>query len=188
MRLWGVVLFVLACRAFAGDAPEVVYGRFHRAIASGNLEETMRYAPAARRAEVASMSPSEKEAQVKMMTMMLPKAFRLLNKRIAQDGKSARLLVTGPGAALAGGKMEPMYGTVKMVMENGEWKVDELSWSGDKPSAAELAPAGSAPSAAPSASPKAPVAPPAPRHVLGKAKPECVFKPVMSNEDLERCR
>ena len=200
MRTWGTALLFLAFNCFAADGPEVVYGKFHRAIASGNLEETMRYAPAARRAEVAAMSAAQKDAQMKMLSMLMPKAFTLMDKRVAPDGKSARLLVTGPGeTVIAGGGKEPMYGRVKMVMENGEWKVDELAWSNEKPSAGEVGPAVAAPAAATAAkpvaasrqAPRAPVAPSGPTppaRKLGEAKAECVYKPVMTNEDMERCR
>jgi hypothetical protein len=84
-----------------------------------------------------------------------------------------------------------------MVMESGEWKVDELAWSNEKPSAAETGPTIAAPPAAAAkpvtaskASPKAvaPAAAPPPARKLGEAKPECVYKPVMTNEDIERCR
>ena len=185
-----------AFTAAAADEPDVVYGKFHRAIASGNLEETLRYAPAARRAEVATMSAAQKDAQMKMLSMLLPKAFTLVDKRILPGGKNARLIVTGPGeTVIAGGGKEPMYGRVKMVIENGEWKVDELAWSNEKPSAGEVGPAVAAPSATAAARPiaasrQAPnaAAPTPPARRLGEAKPECVYKPVMTNEEMERCR
>src|SRR5689334_16499902 len=196
--LFAGMLFAAAFAAAAADGPDIVYGKFHRAIASGNLEEMMRYAPAARRAEVATMSPAQKDAQIKMLSMMMPKAFTLLDKRVAPDGRSARLVVTGPGeTVIAGGAKEPMYGRVKMVLESGEWKVDELAWSNEKPTAAETGPAMAAPNAAAAKpvaasrpAPKAvtPAAAPPPARKLGEAKPECVYKPVMSNEDIERCR
>lgn len=198
MRLWGIAFLVLACNAFAADAPEIVYGKFHRAIAVGNLEEMMRYAPAARRAEVAAMSAAQKDAQMKMLSMLMPKAFTLVDRRIAPGGKQARLIVTGPGeTVIAGGGKEPMYGRVRMVQESGEWKVDEIAWSNEPPNAGEVGPAVAAPPAAAAAKPvsasrQAPrtVAPAAspPARKLGEAKPECVYKPVMTNEDLERCR
>lgn len=199
MRLWGIALLIFAFNAFGADEPEVVYGRFHRAIASGNLEEMMRYAPAARRAEVAVMSAAQKDAQMKMLSMLMPKAFTLVNKRIAPGGQSARLIVTGPGeTVIAGGAKEPMYGRVRMVQEGGEWKVDEIAWSNEQPSAGEVGPALAAPPAAAAAKPvsaskqapkaSAPAAPPPVVRKLGEARQECVYKPVMTNEDLERCR
>lgn len=199
MRFWGIALFVLACQAFAADEPEIVYGKFHRAIAAGNLEEMMRYAPAARRAEVAAMSAAQKDAQMKMLSMLMPKAFTLVDKRLAPGGRNARLIVTGPGeTVIAGGAKEPMYGRVRMVQEAGEWKVDEIAWSNEPPNAGEVGPAVAAPPAAAAAKPvsasrqaprtAAPAAASPPARKLGAAKPECVYKPVMTNEDMERCR
>src|SRR5690349_18470447 len=187
-----------AFTAAAADEPDVVYGKFHRAIASGNLEETLRYAPAARRAEVATMSAAQKDAQMKMLSMLMPKAFTLVDKRIAPGGKQARLIVTGPGeTVIAGGGKEPLYGRVRMVQESSEWKVDEIARSNEPPNAGEVRPAVTAPPAAAAAKPvsasrQAPgtVAPSAspPARKLREAQPECVYKPVMTNEDMERCR
>jgi hypothetical protein len=198
MRLWGIALLVVICNAFAADEPEVVYGKFHRAIAAGNLEEMMRHAPAARRAEVAAMSAAQKDAQIKMLSMLMPKAFTLVAKRFAPGGRNARLIVTGPGeTVIAGGAREPMYGRVRMVQEGGEWKVDEIAWSNEPPSAGEVGPAVVTPPGAAAAKPvsasrqaprtAAPAALP-PARKLGEAKPDCVYKPVMTNEDMERCR
>jgi hypothetical protein len=131
-----------------------------------------------------------------MLSLLMPRAFTLLNKSVAPGGKSARLMVTGPGQPIiAGARPQPMYGDVKMVNENGEWKVDETSWSDQKPAgvatpARQAAPAAPAPQrpAAQKAGPTqyVPSEPPARR--LGAARQECVYKPVMTNEDLERCR
>jgi hypothetical protein len=207
MRIWGFVFLVLSCSALGQETPEATYGKFHRAIAAGDLNEMLRYAPAARRAEMQGLSPAQKEASVKMMQMMLPRAFTLVSKTLAPDGRTARLVVSGPGESLMGGKPEMMYGKVAMVTEKGEWKVDEVSWSNDRPSAAGGAPA-ARPAAAPapaaaapgrrSDAPQAPAqsrpapqprtAPPAPARPLGAAKQECVFKPVMTDEDRERCK
>jgi hypothetical protein len=207
MRTLLAVLFFAAFATAAQEQPESVYGKFHRALASGDLNEMVRYAPAARRAELQAMSPAQKEASVKMMQMMLPRGFTLLNKTLAPDGKTARLVVSGPGESLPGGKPEMMYGRISMVIEQGEWKVDESSWSNDRPSAAGGAPAAK-PAAAPAPAPTPasrrsdapqPAAAPLPRTTpqtrpaepsrpLGIAKQECVFKPVMSDEDRERCK
>jgi len=195
--LLAAALLALAFAVPAQEQPEAVYGKFHRAIAAGDLNEMLRYAPAARRAELQGLSPAQKEASVKMMQMMLPRAFTLLSKTVAPDGKTARLVVSGPGESLMGGKPETMYGKVAMVTERGEWKVDEVSWSNDRPSGAASAPAArpaAAPAPAPAArrpdAPQAPVqARPAPQpRTLGAAKQECVFKPVMTDEDRERCK
>lgn len=183
----------MPCAAGAADEPEAVYAKFHRAAASGNLDEMLGYGPAARRAEVAKMSAAQKDAEMKMMSVMMPRAFTLQSKTVSGDGQSARLVVSGPGEPLGGGRPETLYGVIKMVLERGEWKVEEASWSNEKPAgpaqvrtlgspAAEKAAAKAAPG------PAAPAPKPQETPRLGTAKPECVYKPVMTNEDLERCR
>ena len=100
------------------------------------------------------------------------------------------------GLDIVDGKLEVLYGTVRMVRERGEWKVDETSWHNELPG--NLAPtraAGSPPAdkAAPKTAAKAQGASvvgatsAAPRK-LGAVKPPCVYKPVMTAEDVENCR
>jgi hypothetical protein len=78
-----------------------------------------------------------------------------------------------------------------MVMERGEWKVDESSWSNEAPPAATpaAAPAGARAGASkPAAKAQSAPIPVAPARKLGPAKPPCVYKPVMTAEDMENCR
>jgi hypothetical protein len=84
-----------------------------------------------------------------------------------------------------------------MVMERGEWKVDESSWSNERPGIlAPVRPAGSpsADKAAVKATGKPPGAqvvgstPATPPRKFGAAKPPCLYKPVMTAEDVENCR
>ena len=84
------------------------------------------YAPAAQRTELLSMSAAQKSAMVKMLAATMPRAFTLRNKTVNPDGKSARLLVSGPGESRPGEKPETLYGTVRMVMEGGDWKVGDV--------------------------------------------------------------
>lgn len=183
------------CGPLAAEEPEAVYAKFHRSAVSGNLEEMFRYAPAARRAELATMSAAQKEAQVKMVALMLPRAFVVRSKTILPAGNGARLLLSGPGERLIDGKVETLYGVIAMVIEAGDWKVRESNWSNEQP--ANFAPA--RPAAAPTAAGKAAANPaakappasmvgtPAPR-TLGAAKPPCIYKAVMTAEDVENCK
>lgn len=191
------VLFALPLAAFAAEEPEAVYAKYHRAAASGDLAEMNKYGPDARRAELAAMSAAQKDASVKMLAATMPRAHTLRDKRVNPDGRSARLIVSGQGSDFADGKLEVLYGTVRMVMERGEWKVDETSWSNEPPgSLAAARPAGSASGdkAAPKAAAKAQGAPvvgatsAAPIRKLGAARPPCVYKPVMTAEDMENCK
>jgi hypothetical protein len=198
-----LVLLPLACvPARATDEPEAVYAKYHRAVMAGDLEEMVKYVPTPTRAEIYAMSASSKEATLKMAQYMMPRAFTLQRKTVQPNGH-ATLIVSGPWTG-DGRKMQTMYGIVRMITENGEMKVDESSWTSEKP--ANLAtpqPAAPQPAAPPAAADKA--APKAavstkgapvvgtmssssPGRVLGKAKPPCVYKPVMTTEDIENCK
>ena len=198
LRFSAAALFLLLpCAAPAAEEPEVVYAKFHRAAASGDLEEMARYGPDARRAELATMSAAQKDASVKMAAVMMPRAFTLRSKLVNPDGRSARLVVSGAGENLVGGKRETLYGEIRMVMERGEWKVNESGWSNEQPKIpAPVRPAG-APSVdkaavkaagKPQGAPVVGSASPRPLRTLGAAKPPCVYKPVMTAQDVENCR
>jgi hypothetical protein len=203
MRLPAIIallalLPLAALPALAADEPEAVYAKFHRAAISRNLEELLRYGPDARRAELGSMSDAQKEAVLKMAASMMPRAFTVRSKQVAPNGRSARLVVSGTGENLIGGRPETLFGEISMVMERGQWKVDESSWSNQAPANVPAAPSAK-PGAAPAAA-KAPAkaaarpqsAPvsqsPAPARTLGAAKPPCVYKAVMTAEDVENCK
>ena len=159
---------------------------------AGDLDEMLKYGLAQRRAEMQGASAATREAALKLVQFMMPRAFKLENKAVNARTGRATLIVSGPWE---GGRhdMDTVYGTVKMLMENGEWKVDETSWSNEKPpvvSAAEARRAGRPRQSRRlrrrarrrSARPRPPV------RKLGEAKPECVYKPVMTAEDVERCK
>jgi hypothetical protein len=218
MRFLSLLLLALlpALTAFAAE-PEAVYAQFHRAVASGNLDEMLRYAPDARRAEMAKISAAQKEGALKMMTMMMPRAFTLRDKTVSEDGKAARLVVAGPADPNGPAPGQLLYGTVRMMVEKGDWKVSEVNWSPEaptmlspvnpggaysppRPGAKPAASTGNAPATpgAPAAKPAA-AAPPraaplvgsttgAPERKLGTAKAECVYKPVMTAEDMANCK
>ena len=187
------LLFLLplaAVPAHAADEPEVVYAKFHRAAFSGNLEELLKYGPEARRADLGSMSDAQKEAALKMAASMMPRAFTVRGKQLGPGGRSARMVVSGTGENLLNGRPETLYGEITMVLERGEWKVDESSWSNEQPAAAPPVRPAAAPAAAKPMAPK-PAAKPAavaPIRALGPAKQPCVYKPVMTAEDVENCR
>ena len=192
-----VLIALLPLAVLAAEEPEAAYAKFHRAAVSGNLEEMVRYAPPAQRAELVSMSAAQKEATVKMMAALLPRAYLLNNKTVNQNGQAARLIVSGASDFQPGDKPETLYGIIRMEMQGGEWKVAGMDWSNTRPAALG---AGSLPApkaAGPAPTPKAQAAPAArrpaatntpPERTLGTAKPPCVYKPVMTAEDMENCR
>jgi hypothetical protein len=187
----------------AAEEPDAIYAKYHRAAAAGDLPEMAQYAPAAQRTEILSMSAAQKSAMVKMLAATFPRAFTLRNKAVNPDGKSARLLVSGPGESQPGEKPETLYGTVRMLSEGGDWKVADVQWTNQAPAGLASAPAQRP---APGASKGAAAAPakqamPArgggalvgstsapPERKLGQAKEPCVYKAVMTAEDLEKCK
>ena len=187
-------LFLLAFPpAIAADEPEAVYANYHRAAASGNLDEMLRYTPAAKRTEISGMSAAQRDAMVKMLSISMPRAYTLKQKQVAPDGRNARLVLDGPTGEMIEGKPEMLYGVVRMVNERDEWKVSQSDWGS--------VPLGAPPAPAASAVPK-PAAPKpaakggstlvgsdfnAPVRKLGTAKEPCVYKPVMTAEDLKNC-
>jgi hypothetical protein len=208
MRLFIAAFLSLSALAalptHAADEPDAVYGKYHRAAAAGDLDGMAQYAQAAQRAELLAMSAAQKSAMVKMLAVTMPRAYAVRNKSVAPDGKSARLVVSGPGEGQPGEKPEMLYGTVRMTVEGGEWKVGETQWTNNAPAGLASAPAAAksaAPAPAKAAAPAAKQAIPArggaalvgstsapPERKLGTAKEPCVYKPVMSAEDLENCR
>jgi hypothetical protein len=198
MRLPAIIallalLPLAALPALAADEPEAVYAKFHRAAISRNLEELLRYGPDARRAELGSMSDAQKEAVLKMAASMMPRAFTVRSKQVAPNGRSARLVVSGTGENLIGGRPETLFGEISMVMERGQWKVDESSWSNQAPANVPAAKPGAAPAAAKApakaaARPQSAPVSQSPARTLGAAKPPCVYKAVMTAEDVENCK
>ena len=200
MRNAAVALLSLAVlltpAARAADEPEVVYGRYHRAAVTGDLNEMQRHVPAPQRNQIAAMSAAQRDAETKMLASTMPRAFTVKQKAVNPDGRGARLIVAGPEGTALGARHTMLYGMISMVNEGGEWRVSETNWSYEQP--APLAPA-AAQKAAPqkAAAPARPAAgsPPvvgsmsgAPERKLGTAKPPCVYKPVMTAEDLENCK
>ena len=186
--LTAIALLSCSPLAPAADEPETVYAKFHRAAMAGELDEMLKYGPAARRAEMQGMSAAHREAALKMAQFMTPRAFTLERKTVHSNGR-ATLVVSGPGDS-GGGALSKIYGTVAMLTERGEWKVDQANWSTEKPAilntpkpAPQTASKPAAKAAPAAGSMAAPVA-----RKIGDAKPECVYKPVMTAQDMENCK
>ncbi len=178
-----VLLALLPLAALAAEEPEAVYAKFHRATMAGELDEMLKYGPAQRRAEMRGLSEAHREAALKMAQFMMPRAFTLERKTVHAKGR-ATLIVSGPGDA-GRQKLETIYGVVTMLMENGEWKVDESSWSNEKPVIlATPKPAASGKGAPVVGS----MSSATPGRTLGTAKEPCVYKAVMTAQDMANCR
>ncbi len=186
-RSFACVFLAFAPAAWPAEEPEAVYQKVHAAALAGNLEQMLRYAPAARQAEVNALPAAQKEAVLRMMTTSMPRNYSITSRTLSPDGNRSTLQASGLGASLLGNRPQMMYATIAMLREGGEWKMDSLEWSN---TAGNPPPQAAAPirAAAPAAAAVKPTASAPAAVTLGNAPPACVFKPVMTDEDMERCR
>jgi len=195
--LFAIALFLAPYASFAADEPEAVYAKYHHAAMAGDLDEMLQYGPAQRRAEMRGASASTRQATLRMAQGTMPRAFKLERKVLNQKNQ-ATLVVSGPWAG-DGDRLDKIYGTVQMLMENGAWKVDDVIWSAEKPailSAPKPAPVAPAPEKSVAKGPASTKGAPVVGSMesgsvgqkLGVAKPECVYKPVMTAKDIENCK
>lgn len=186
---------LLACgAAAAADEPEAVYAKIHAAALAHDLEAVRSYAA---QAERATMAVPE-----------VPKSYRLTGKAVRKDGNAVELRAVGTADSVGLGYTQ-IFGIVGLVREAGEWKIERLVWSTDRPgeypegfvlvegeapqprsSSEPQLPRFALPEPAPERSrllnPKrAPEPPRDPR--LGVEPPPCEIKPVMSDDDLRAC-
>jgi hypothetical protein len=158
------LIFLASCSAFAQEQPEQVYLKLHRAMLAGNAEEVMSYATLAKRAEMKNMPG--RDAVIKMMAGLTPKAYTVNSRVFNPDGKTARLIASGMGEFMGSHSM--MYGTINFLREEGQWRVEQWEWGNQKPAAFPVAkPAAPAVPAAPAAA-----APTTPARQAASAPPE----------------
>lgn len=193
--LLALAFFSWALPARAADDLATVYAQLHAAMLAGNLDGMLRHASRSKRAEVSAMKGNKQAAQ--FMAALTPKTYAVTGAGVLPDGRTAELRATAMHALV--GPPAPMYGMVKFVAEDGAWKVESVEWSSERPKAPALG-LGPAPKPqvpvpearpAPVERPVAKPTPPAPAIVKSKPSrsgPPCEFKPVMTDEEIERCR
>lgn len=194
----------MTCRTFAGlialamallaspaaaQEPEEVYARFHRALFDGNEAEMAKYGTSEGAAEMARMPPDARKKMMELMRNLLPRSYAITGRQIAPDGNSAVLQATGSMIDPFTNKPGTQYGTVDLRKQGGAWKVAQSSWNNQPPRGIKPAPV-PVPVQRPVAAPSRPAAKPqvaAPAARPGAAS-ACVYKPVMTDEEIARCR
>ena len=186
---------LLACAAaMAADEPDAVYAKMHAAALAHDLQAVRACTAEAERAT--------------LVVPELPKSYRLTGKALRRDGKAVELRAVGTADSVGLGYTQ-MFGVVRLVREDGEWKVERLAWSTERPgeypegyvvvegetplpraSSEPQVPRFALPQPAPERSrllnPKrAPEPPREPR--FGVEPRPCEIKPVMTDEDLRAC-
>jgi hypothetical protein len=113
-KAWGAAL------PAGGGAPGAVYMAMHKATLAGDVDGMLKYATKARGAE---MAKARKEPDFKMMLELIkamePKEVRVVSGRA--DASRAELQIAGKESDGAS-----MTGTVKLVMEDGAWKIEKV--------------------------------------------------------------
>ena len=131
----------LALPASAADEPEAVYAKYHRAAARGNFDEMMRYTTDEQRAEMSALAPAQRVESVKMIDTIMPATYTVRAKSVYAESKIARLYVSGPAKSTLDGKPGTLYGVVRLVVQHGEWRVQNIEWSNQDPGVPSQKPA-----------------------------------------------
>ena len=181
--LAGIValLATFAGAARAWEEPDAAYAKYHNAIMTGNADEMLRLTTGKRRGELAP----RKDLELRQQHASMPNAYALEKKTFTPDCQMARLYFSAAGEAFPTPKAGAQYGIVRLALEGGEWKLLDQSWAREKP--VEILPA-RAPVEATRAPGDSARTAPARAPLLRIAKPDCIYQPVMSDEEIERCR
>ncbi len=197
--------------AAAVDDPAAVYRHFHQAMIDSDIDGMRKWGTKAKGDEFTTMPAVERKVMLGLMASMTPKTYQVKSSEASADGNKATLYLSAEQTDK--GKTETVLATVTLLKEGGAWKVDLSSWGGEQPSGPAPQNAAAKPAAAEPPRPVEPAAPVARRTspepaaqprsaptrseaapakpaaaILEQSKPPCVYKPVMSDEDIARCR
>ena len=119
IRSLGFALGILAVPALAQEPPETVYGNFHRAVLAADYDGMLKYGSAA---QVNDLPPAERKRLLEILARVMPPKYSVVEKTVDEGGKRAVL-------RLRGSQPQALLGTITLVKEKGEWKVDEANWA-----------------------------------------------------------
>ena len=203
-------LALVACMTFAaGNAAagiaedlQTVFRNFHKAVLATDIDEMLKWSVKSRGDAFAKASAAERNEAMASTAKSTPKTYKVTGSIIEPNGRDATLYLSAD--VTDKGKTETLYGSVVFVNEGGSWKIAAAGWGRvQSPAAARANPATAEPAPAPAArlTPAAPVAQSRPARSRSEAaaakpvapiqqqsKPPCVYKSVMSDEDIARCR
>jgi len=103
----------------SNDAPAKAYAAYANAVWEGNIEEFKKYVPS----ENLKLMPEDKNEVV--LGLEFVQDTMMTNMEIIKStvsGNNAELKIKGSRG------IDKADGTVKMVLENGKWKISEESW------------------------------------------------------------
>jgi uncharacterized RDD family membrane protein YckC len=197
--------------AVAAEDPETVFSNYHKAVLANDIDEMLKWSVKSRSDAFAAATAEQRKEAMASTAKSMPKTYKVTGSLIERNGTDAALRMSAE--VTDKGKTETMYGSAVLEKEGGGWKVAAAGWghvqppslpsqSGaaqpavaappepPKPVAVELPKPAATPTPAarpaPSRSEAAAAKPAAP--TLQQGKPPCVYKPVMTDEDIARCR
>ena len=196
------LLALMACMTFAaGNAAagtaedlQAVFRNYHSAVLATDLDEMLKWSVKSRSDAFAKASAAERNDAMASAARSMPKTYKVTGSIIEPNGRDATLY-------LSADVTDKPYGSVVFEKEGGTWKIAAAGWNrvqspaASRATAAEPAtPPTPAARLAPAVLPKlarsrgeAAAAKPA-MSIQQQSKPPCVYKSVMTNEDIERCR
>ena len=113
-------LGMIAMPALAQDQPETVYANFHRAGLAADYDGMRKYESAAKVNQMDPLPPAERKAILKALANLLPSSYAVVEKTVEEGATRAVLRLRGTQPAISG--------TITLVKEKGEWKVDDANW------------------------------------------------------------
>lgn len=123
-------LLAFPLAAPAAEEPEAVYAKMHNAALAANYDEMRKYGTTQKADDMAWMPAWLRQPILRFLAGMLPKTYTVAGKTLAPDGNGATLRLTATTGSRSGEKPETVNGTVTLVKEKSEWKVDEVKWGG----------------------------------------------------------
>ena len=121
-----LALGIIAVPALAQDQPETVYANFHRAGLAADYDGMLKYGSAK---EMDPLPRAERKRLLRVLARLLPRTYSVVEKTVEEGGKRALLRLRGTQPGLDG-KPQAVAGTITLIKERGEWKVDEANWGG----------------------------------------------------------
>jgi hypothetical protein len=124
-----VMLFATTGACFAGQSPTQAYIEIHKKELAANSYSDL--LPIRSKASIAKDPPmtDEEKAQIfPLFKATLPKTVTVTGETI--EGNKATVTATAaPDMDLKPGDKETTLGTITLVLEDGEWKMEKESWN-----------------------------------------------------------
>src|SRR5688572_25873756 len=99
-HVMAALFLLLPYAASAQEDPEAVFGKFHRAMLTGNIDEMNKYGTPGGGTEIAKMPAEQRKQVLDMLKGLTPKRYKVTGRQPGSDGNSLTLRMTGSGASI----------------------------------------------------------------------------------------